>query len=135
MFFALFLIAGLQGNEPPGLIKREFIYDQAPFPECHASTIAESKGGLVVAWFGGTHEKHKDVCIWVSRLVDGQWTAPQKAADGIVSEGKRYPCWNPALNHVKDGPLQLFYKVGPGPSNWWGELRTSIDGGASWSDG
>jgi predicted neuraminidase len=27
----------------------------------------------------------------------------------------------------------LFYKVGPSPSTWWGELKTSADGGKTWS--
>jgi predicted neuraminidase len=27
----------------------------------------------------------------------------------------------------------LFYKVGPSPQTWWGELRTSTDGGRTWS--
>ena len=39
------------------IVKTEFIYDQAPFPSCHASTIVQTKGGLVAAWFGGTDEK------------------------------------------------------------------------------
>ena len=26
----------------------------------------------------------------------------------------------------------LFYKVGPSPQTWWGELRTSTDGGRKW---
>ena len=33
----------------PGLLKQEFLYDEAPFPQCHASTIAETKSGLVAA--------------------------------------------------------------------------------------
>src|SRR5579862_7793519 len=40
-----------------GLLKSEFIYETAPFPECHASTIVETKDGtLMAAWFGGTRE-------------------------------------------------------------------------------
>src|SRR4029453_3033020 len=71
------------GQSPaPGVIKSEFIYETAPFPECHASTIAESKGKLVAAWFGGTKEKHPDVGIWVSRAEDGKWTAPGDVANG-----------------------------------------------------
>jgi predicted neuraminidase len=31
------------------------------------------------------------------------------------------------------GPLMLFYKVGPTPQTWWGELRTSADDGRTWS--
>src|SRR6185369_11952797 len=30
------------------------------------------------------------------------------------------------------GPLTLFYKVGPSPSQWWGMTTTSTDGGKSW---
>ena len=36
----------------------ELIYslDDKPTPQCHASTIAETKTGLVAAWFGGGGE-------------------------------------------------------------------------------
>ncbi len=44
----------LAAAEQPGIVLREFIYNEAPFPECHASTIEETPGGLVAAWFGGT---------------------------------------------------------------------------------
>ena len=111
----------------------EFIYETAPFPECHASTIAEPPGGLIAAWFGGTGERNPDVGIWVSRLEDGKWTPPVEVANGVQSETKRYPCWNPVLFQPQSGPLLLFYKVGPSPSSWWGMLMTSADGGKTWS--
>jgi predicted neuraminidase len=121
------------GAETPGLLKSEFIYETAPFPECHASTIAETKSGLVAAWFGGTRERHPDVGIWFSRHRDGKWTSPVEVANGVESPSKRYPCWNPVLFQPKSGPLMLFYKVGPSPSTWWGMLMTSSDDGKSWS--
>jgi predicted neuraminidase len=118
----------------PGLLKTEFIYESAPFPACHASTIAENaRGELVAAWFGGTHEKHPDVGIWVSQLEADKWTAPVEVANGVQKEGTRHPTWNPVLFQPKDGPLMLFYKVGPTPETWWGMLRTSDDGGKTWS--
>ena len=85
-----------------GVVRSEFVFESAPFPSCHASTIAETKSGLVAAWFGGKDEKHPDVGIWVSRLVDRKWTAPVEVADGVQFldvEGKahRHPCWNPVL--------------------------------------
>src|SRR6185503_13550216 len=52
--------------EQPGVVSSEFVYEHAPFPECHASTIAQTQEGLVAAWFGGTREKNKDVGIWTS---------------------------------------------------------------------
>jgi predicted neuraminidase len=36
------------------------------------------------------------------------------------------------LFQPKDGPLMLFYKVGPRPSSWWGLLSTSNDNGGHW---
>jgi len=117
----------------PGLLRAEFVFDSAPFPQCHASTIVETKGGLAAAWFGGSHEKSPDVGIWLSRHIDGKWTAPVEVANGAQTPAKRYPCWNPVLFQPSTGPLLLFYKVGPDPKGWWGMLMTSSDYGKSWS--
>jgi predicted neuraminidase len=121
-------------SRQPGVVAAEFIFEDAPYPECHASTIAETPSGLVAAWFGGTNEKHPDVGIWLSRHVDGNWTEPVEVANGVQSPTLRYPTWNPVLFQPKDGPLLLFYKVGPSPDTWWGMLMTSSDGGATWSE-
>ena len=126
-------LAALAQSNAAGLIKSEFIYETAPFPECHASTIAESNGQLIAAWFGGTKEKNPDVGIWLSRFENGNWTRPVEVANGIVSSEKRYPTWNPVLFQPQAGPLMLFYKVGPSPSEWWGMMMTSTDGGRTWS--
>jgi len=115
------------------IVKAEFIFENASFPSCHASTIAETKGGLVAAWFGGTREKSPDVGIWVSRRDKTGWSTVVEVANGVQPTGERYPCWNPVLFQPARGPLLLFYKVGPSPSEWWGMLTTSTDGGASWS--
>lgn len=114
------------------VIQSEFIYETAPFPSCHASTIAETSEGLVAAWFGGKHERNPDVGIWVARRDAKGWTAPVEVANGVQDEQKRYPCWNPVLFQIKNGPLLLFYKVGPTPSRWWGMLIASSDGGKTW---
>lgn len=120
------------------VLKAEFLYEEAPFPQCHASTIVETKSGLVAAWFGGTKEKHPDVGIWLSRQVNGRWTAPVEVANGVqhtLADGRahRHPCWNPVLFQPVRGPLLLFYKAGPSPSTWWGMLMTSDDDGRTWS--
>ena len=115
------------------LLGAEFIFDTAPFPSSHASTIEETSSGLIAAWFGGTHEQHPDVAIWVSRHENGEWTAPIEVANGVVSPTVRHPSWNPVLFQPAGGPLLLFYKVGPSPSKWWGMLMTSDDEGKTWS--
>ncbi len=132
-----------------GVVLAEFIFETAPHPECHASTIAETASGvLVAAWFGGTEERNADVGIWFSRLEaeraesasapaspSGRWTPPVEVANGVQAGGARYPTWNPVLYQPpRDGaPLLLFYKVGPSPPLWWGMVMESEDDGRSWS--
>src|SRR6185503_419845 len=114
-------------------IKSEFIFERAPFPSSHASTIVDTRDGLVAAWFGGTRERDPDVGIWVSRRDASGWTAPVEVANGVQADGTRHPCWNPVLFQPSKGPLVLFYKVGPSPSQWWGMAPTSANGGQTGS--
>ncbi len=120
-----------------GVLAKEFIYTEAPFKQCHASTIEElPNGDLIAAWFGGTREKNPDVCIWTSVKHKGstQWSAPKQVADGIQHDTLRYPCWNPVLYQVPNSrELWLFYKVGPNVPNWEGYLIRSKNGGKTWS--
>jgi len=116
------------------IVKTEFIYQTSDvlFPSCHASTIIQTKDGLLAAWFGGTAERNPDVGIWVSHFADGKWTKPIEVVNGIQHKTKRYPCWNPVL-YTAGNEILLFYKVGPSPSTWWGEMMTSSDVGKTWS--
>lgn len=116
------------------IIKTEFIFENAPFKECHASTIAETKGGsLLAAWFGGTRESNKDVEIWVSANKNGEWSAPKNVANGVISDSERYACWNPVLFRTAEGTISLYYKVGPSPRQWWGMVIHSNDEGNTWT--
>lgn len=110
----------------------EFVFETAPFASAHASTIAETRGGLVTAWFGGTREGASDVGIWLSRHEGGRWTPPVEVATGVEPDGSRFPTWNPVLFELRTGELALFYKVGPNPRAWWGMVRTSSDSGRTW---
>ncbi|MDQ7950057.1 MAG: exo-alpha-sialidase, partial [Pedobacter sp.] len=116
-----------------GIVSQEFLYEKAPFPSCHSATLAETQSGLVAAYFGGTKERDPDVEIYVSRMVDGKWLPPVSVADGVQANAKRLPTWNPVLYQVPNGELLLFYKIGPKPSEWWGLMKTSKDGGKTWS--
>lgn len=123
-----------RGQQPaPATVLSEFIYEDAPFPSAHASTVVETDTGLVAAWFGGTEEGDPDVGIWLSRHDGTRWSEPVEVANGLQSDGTRHPCWNPVLFRPADGPLLLFYKVGPNPRAWWGLVRTSTDHGRTWS--
>jgi predicted neuraminidase len=111
-----------------------FVFEAAPFASAHASTIADTREGLVAAWFGGSREGATDVGIWLSRRAAGLWSPPVEVANGVQSDGTRHPCWNPVLFHASAGNLVLYYKVGPSPQRWWGMVRSSQDEGKTWSE-
>ena len=105
------------------------IFDKPPTPSCHASTVVEvEKGRLLAAWFGGKDEGAKDVQIYLSRFDGSAWSKPE-----IVGTEPGQPTWNPVLFRTAKGTLYLWYKAGPKPDNWTGYVRTSADGGKSWS--
>lgn len=118
-------------NNP--IVLREFIATTPPTKQSHASTIVETPAGLVTAWFGGKQERDPSVGIWLSRQIHGHWTTPVEVANGVQPDGHREPTWNPVLFLPHQGPLMLFYKVGPDPQHWHGLLKTSTDNGAHWS--
>src|SRR4051812_27914641 len=86
--FAIFATAVSAQTAVP---KKEFIYEKAPFPSAHASTIVEvGKGEFLSAWFGGTKEGSPDVAIWMSRKsANGAWSAPVEMA-----REPNTPTWN-----------------------------------------
>lgn len=111
-------------------VRETFIFETAPFPSCHASTIVEAEDGrFLAAWFGGTREKAKDVAIWLSRHDGRRWFPPER-----VAQEPDTPCWNPVLYRREDGEILLFYKAGPSPDNWSGFIKRSNDGGRKWSE-
>ncbi|MEL6106235.1 MAG: exo-alpha-sialidase [Planctomycetota bacterium] len=132
------LLATVESVQRPklqGLLRSEFIYTKAPTPECHASTICETSRGLVTAWFGGTKEGRKDVGIWTSYHDGSRWSSPKQVATGVQHEDLQYPCWNPVLYQPPgDGPTLLFFKVGPNPRAWWGEMMVSYDRGRTFRE-
>ncbi|MCD6291157.1 MAG: exo-alpha-sialidase [Anaerolineae bacterium] len=112
------------------MLRSEPIFETIPgAPSSHASTIvALPDGRLLAAWFAGTHEKHPDVAIWLSRCDGGQWETPVRIAD--VPD---VPLWNPVLFLDDEGVVWLFYKIGPEIPAWTGAYIRSVDGGETWS--
>jgi predicted neuraminidase len=110
-----------------------FEYSQRPTPMSHASTIAETSFGLIAAWFGGQYESSPDTGIWISRYDNGLWSKPEEVVSANLFNIQDCACWNPVLFKPKDGPLMLFFKIGPTVSKWQGILCLSYDEGISWS--
>ena len=126
MRLAIFLLPMLAMAQ----IQQSFIYEKAPFPECHASTIVETAPGeFFASWFGGSREGAKDVAIWGSRLSSGKWSAPVE-----IAREKNMSTYNPVLFHTKDKKLWLYYKFGLSPKTWNGAKLSSADGGRTWSE-
>jgi predicted neuraminidase len=106
-----------------------FIFEKAPFPSCHASTLVEHEPGkLLAAWFGGKDEGAKDVQIWASTFDGKKWGELT-----VLGTEPGQPCWNPVLFKTAKGTLYLWYKGGPKYDVWTGYVRTSADNGRSWS--
>ena len=114
------------------LLKKEFIYDPktpVEIPSCHAATLIKTADGILAAWFGGTHEGHDDVQIYVAHRsdADGTWTAPQ-----CVSVVEPIPNWNPVL-YDNGEEILLYYKRSKEIHSWNTMFTTSRDGGYTWA--
>jgi predicted neuraminidase len=113
------------------MIKRDFVFgDDRPFAQCHASTLLRMEDGkFLVAWFGGTHEKHDDVGIWLSKGEPGHWSAPVE-----ISKIREDAHWNPVLFRDPSGNITLFFKVGKTIDFWETWFKVSKDNGDTWSE-
>ncbi|RYG79107.1 sialidase, partial [bacterium] len=157
-------VATLQSRfSSPAEMTKEYVFRRAPFRQCHASTIVQTRAGtLVTAWFGGTKEGDPDVDIYVSRLTtEAQRTKPMpsatRSAKGRRAQGRSVveggdASWSAPME-VADGnvggesrepcynPVLFQPANGPlllfyhigKPQSWRGYLKTSADDGQTWS--
>ncbi|HBH51559.1 MAG TPA: sialidase [Planctomycetaceae bacterium] len=122
----------LQAAETPEK-SRQFLFETAPFPACHAATICELGEKMLCAFFAGTDEGEDDVGIWLCTLEGQTWGPPVRVAEGRQPTSRQLPCWNPVLWPISETHVLLFYKVGPSPQSWWGVVKESHDAGRTWS--
>ncbi len=108
----------------------DFVFgDDRPFAQSHASTLIRlHNGDFLVAWFGGTHEKHDDVGIWMSKGRPGAWKPPFQ-----VAKIDSTPHWNPVLFQPGSDSIYLFFKVGKEIAAWQTRLMVSGDAGDTWT--
>ena len=113
------------------VVVKEYVFETPqPFEQCHASTVLRTQDGkFLVAWFGGTHEKHDDVGIWLSKGGPGNWSTPTELAK--IREDAH---WNPVLFESNDGAIVLFFKVGKTIDHWETWFKISRDNGETWSE-
>lgn len=128
---ALFWLS-LTPSAASAVLKSEFIFERGPVPTNHASTIVETTEGLLAVWFGGPRARDPLNSIYSARYDGTNWSEPARILEGGTGNA-RFQCWNPVLFQPSRGPLLLFYKVGPGPEEWWGMLVTSTNAGRSWT--
>ncbi len=115
----------------PEAVQRTFVFGEArPFAQCHASTLVETLDGRVlVAFFAGTRERHRDVAIWTSAT-----SAPEPAfgPPRLAVKVADVAHWNPVLYRLDastPGEIALQFKVGAGIRGWTTWLARSSDGG------
>ncbi len=112
--------------------KREFVFEEGKVtPSCHASTVLPlDNGEVMVAWFGGKHEKNPDVEIYVSvRSAAGEWSKPV-----VVSDNDNVAHWNPVLYKRQNGEIILYFKYGAEIPTWITKYVISKDNGKTWSE-
>ncbi len=129
------VMTGTHLTGQPGFLSMRFVYQDPVTPECHSGTLAQRPDGAIVgAWFGGTREGHIDTGVWSSVFDGSGWSAPEEIAHGTWEDGTQSPTFNPVLfQYPSGGPMLLFYGGGA-LGNWLGTMRTSQDGGLSWSN-
>jgi predicted neuraminidase len=113
---------------------REMLYEEgeADFPSCHASSIVELPDGtLLSVFFGGSKESADDVEVRLSRKEPGQdWELPialtNAPNDGLSVE-------NPNIFQDREGKIFVFWSSTHANPDRIGMMRTSTDGGNTWS--
>ncbi len=127
----------------PPEFHEQFVDPRFIQPSAHVSSICELPGGRMAAvWYAGSREGARDVALYVSSRDAGltnSWTTPVSAGthEAAGDEAFRYvkKVGNAILFAGTNGHLHMLY-VTTGFGGWSCSqlnLKTSTDGGATWS--
>lgn len=133
-----------QVNEGSAAVFRRTLLPALPqAPSVHAATVTQlPDGDLLAAWFGGSREGAKDVCLYAATwdCQRDQWGTIKRliSADESSRELGRYvkKLGNPVLHCDRRGRVWLFY-VTVSMGGWSGSsisVKYSDDQGYSWSE-
>ena len=130
------LVIRMAGADHPKMTKG-LLYKpgSAEFPSVHSACVEELHDGtLLSVYFGGTKESHPDVEIRMSRLPAGadKWEMPVSVAKGMHG-GKKHSTGNPSIFETFEHKLILMYVTLPNGKYRLGKMKTSTDGGKTWS--
>ncbi len=107
--------------------------------QVHSASIVAQKGALVAVWYGGTREGASDTKLFLSRLVDGRWSLPQRVMDRHQAAAQLNrpirKLGNPVIHRWQDDALGIFF-VSVSLGGWATSsinYMESRDQGASWS--
>ena len=124
---------GASAARAAAVLVTEFIADPSPTPQCHASTIVETPGGLVAAWFGGPYERRP-------RGVHLRIAAGRRALERAGRRGHRKAAGWRTCPDVEPGPVQAarrpvaaLLQGRPRPGILVGHARNVRRRGRTWS--
>jgi len=141
------LAAAPAADEPPRFVSG-FIDHAPPLPYVHCPSIfPRADGGLVCAWYAGTHEMARDVAVWMADAPTGDftrpiaWGVPRLVVDRGLATRQLARFVDKVGNAVvfgdDTGRLWLVY-VTIAIGGWSGSTLnacSSVDGGATWTTG
>jgi predicted neuraminidase len=122
-------------------IKESQLFDE-PEVVSHGSTVLPiSDGTVLLCWYGGTAEAHKDGHIYCRKKINGKWgerkvavKPKEQPANSILKNAKLA---NSTLIEGQDGIIYLIYSAVPvsgGFSNARVDYKSSKDKGTTWSE-
>ena len=120
--------------------KANFLHEDPGVASVHAGSMARlPDGGLLAAWFGGSREGAKDVCIYAARCNGEDWSVPQAIAsrEDTTRDLNLYvkKLGNPVLFVDSNDRVWMYY-VAVSVGGWSGSFiatKHSDDFGVTWS--
>ncbi|MCS1408269.1 MAG: hypothetical protein M2R45_01442 [Verrucomicrobia subdivision 3 bacterium] len=118
---------------PLHLVRSEFPSDAGTTAFNYSPSLAQTAGGLILVWVGGSGVDSPDASVYLTRLGGDTWSQPTKVASVVHPRTLvQTPCQRPVLFKPTNGPLLLFYKTVKARHQTVSYVTTSRDNGITW---